>query len=89
MVELALKGPEYNRNPNIIWPSSEYQLCRYPIAPGGETNVTFGGEFRANLDPKSVMRTMPPIGIGVVGVSVTVMVTDVAPATVLLRVMAG
>jgi len=52
--------------------------------------TTGAGEVaRAKPDPTSVMTTLLPVGDAVVGVSVTDMVTDVAPALELLRVMAG
>ncbi len=44
----------------------------------------------ARPNPKSVICTVPPMGIAAdTGVSVTVMVTDVAAATLLLRVIEG
>ena len=62
-----------------------------PVAPNGATNETTGaGEVASvNPDPASVMTTLPPACNAVAGVSATFMVTDVAAALTLLRVMAG
>ena len=63
-----------------------------PAAPAaGAVNVTTAvPEFaRAKPAPLSVMRILPLAATCVTGVSVTLMVTAVAPLATLLRVMAG
>jgi len=83
---LAMKSPDNN-----VTVSTNPLSDALPVAPDGAMNVTTGaGEVaRAKPDPTSVMTTLLPVGDAVVGVSVTDMVTDVAPALELLRVMAG
>ena len=63
-----------------------------PAAPeAGAINVTAAPpEFaRAMLLPKTVMMILPLLATVDTGESETVMVTDVAPRALLLRVMAG
>ena len=76
----------YNESPHQTnWP----RLDALPVAPAGALNVTVGEFARANPAPTSWISTRPPVGIAVVGVNATVMVTPAAAATVLLRVMVG
>ena len=98
---LALKVPDniviVKRKQGMLWSNeSPHQpncssLDALPVAPDGALNVTTGaGQFtRANPAPTSVMIRLPPVGIAVVGVNATVMVTPAAAATVLLRVTVG
>jgi len=58
-----------------------------PLPPAVKLRVP--GEATASPDPLSVMTILPVAGIATVGVRDTVMMTAVAPATVLLRVTAG
>ena len=83
MAALALKVPVDNVTVNTN-PASD----ALPVALLGAVIVTLG-DVAVMPDPTSVMTTLPPVGVGEVGVSVTDIVTDAAPATALLRVMAG
>ena len=62
-----------------------------PVALDGAVIVTVGAglDAREMPDPTRVMTTLPLVGVVVAGVSETDKVTDVAPATALLSVMAG
>jgi len=55
----------------------------------GAVNATLTEPARAMPAPLSVMMILPMLAACVAGVSVTLMVTDVAPLTTLLRVMTG
>ena len=62
-----------------------------PAAPeAGAVNATAAlPEFARVIQPRTVMMILPLLGTVDTGVSETVMVTDVAPRALLLRVMAG
>ena len=55
----------------------------------GAVKVRVPAPLSARPAPVSVIRSLPLLGTVVTGVSVTLMVTDVAPLATLLRVMAG
>jgi len=69
-------------------PAAEIVEVPAPPAPP-VVNVRVPGEATASPDPLKVMMILPVVGMVVVGVRVTVMVTLVAPLTTLLRVTAG
>ena len=58
-----------------------------PIAPEGDWNMTLG--FENVNPPEIVMTSLLPLGTSTAGVSVTLIVTAIAIATLLLSVMAG
>ena len=61
-----------------------------PAAPAaGAVKVRVPAPVSAIPAPMSVIRSLPLLGTVVTGVSVTLMVTDVAPLATLLRVIAG
>ena len=59
-----------------------------PIAPEGDWNMTLGFDENVN-PPEIVMTSLLPLGTSTAGVSVTLIVTAIAIATLLLSVMAG
>ena len=98
---LALKVPDniviVKRKQGMLW-SNELphqtncsSLDALPVAPDGALNATTGaGEVaRAKPAPTSVITTLPPAGTEVAGVHVTDMVTLVAAALAMLKVMVG
>jgi hypothetical protein len=75
--------------PDIVMVKTCPASAAVPDAPdAGAVNVTTG-DAKAMPAPWSVMTSFPPVGTVLAGVSVTDMVTEEAPATVLLKVMAG
>ena len=99
MVELALKFPDNNVTVKRYILLYVYWSDAFPVALNGELKFTWGvvrghsfelwSVKRAIPDPYSWIITMPPMGMEVEGVSVTFMVTDVAAAIELLRVIEG
>ena len=69
-------------------PAAEMALVPAPPAPPA-VNVRVPGETTASPAPLSVMTILPSVGIRVVGVRDTVMMTPVAPLMALLSVTAG
>ena len=68
--------------------SVEAPVETVPIAPEGDWNMTLGVDDIVN-PPEIVMTSLLPLGTSTAGVSVTLIVTAIAIATLLLSVMAG
>ncbi len=75
-------------NVTVNTPAAEMEAVPAPPGPP-VVNVRVPGAATANPAPLSVMMMLPVVGIVVVGVRVTVMMTPVAPLAALLRVIAG
>ena len=88
-----VNDPEVNETVKICAPAKFPPRYAVPAAPeAGAVNATAALPVlsaRAMFRPKNVMMILPLLGTVDTGESETVMVTDVAPRALLLRVMAG